>query len=129
MNDDEPRKRPLEMRTSNSKTSELKTSESKTSESTQTGCHDANFIIRNLSENSVQISSKMFVKFIFIFSIFIGTMLGWYFSAFVNGRNNYHSLEKVKVQMSECRTHNDFLLSEFRKKDQFYDLTLKEKST
>ena len=123
MNKDESRRRSLEKRTS----------KSKKSESTQTGCQDTNFLIVSLSENLVKISPKKYLLanlvFIWICSLSIAAMCGWHFSAFVNERNNYHSLEKVKVQMSECRNQNDYLLGEFRKKDQFYDLTLKEKST
>ena len=128
MNKDESRRRSLEKRTSKSKKSI-----SKTSESTQTGCQDTNFLIGSLSENLVKISPKKSllanVFFIWICSLSIAAMCGWHFSAFVNEKNNHHSLEKVKVQMSECRNQNDYLLGEFRKKDQFYDLTLKEKST
>ena len=81
---------------------------------------------RELShQHSVQIAPIVLLKLIVIFTF--GTIFGWFMSAYVNERNNNDSFEKFQLQLSECRNHNDILLSEFRKKDDVCDVILKEK--
>ena len=75
---------------------------------------------RNLGQTTAIMLLKLFVIFT------LGTIFGWYLSAYVNERNN-DSFEKFQLQLSECRNHNDILLSQFRKKDDVCDLILKEK--
>ena len=78
----------------------------------------------SLAENSAQIGLKIPLKLFVIFTS--GAIVGWYSSVFVNERNQ-DSLANIQLQLSECRNHNDILLSEFRRKDNSCDFILKEK--
>lgn len=78
----------------------------------------------SLAENSDHIGLKIPLKLIVIFTS--GAIVGWYSSVFVNERNS-DSLKNIQFQLSECRNHNEILLSEFRRKDNSCDFILNEK--